>query len=121
MEEFVIIYIRECFLESEGHALLVKVNRVEEVSEFKELEDIFDTKYYRYSMEETPETEIFLFPYTQELANKLLDLTRQDAGDNIFRPHPKDFYISRLQLGDGTIKRIHKSIEFKKILQNCPK
>lgn len=112
MGKFVIIGIEDNHLNPDGHALIVKANPVENAPGFEYLSEMFGKKYSTYSMTETSETEIFVFPYTKELLERLLCITRKNDEEKFWDPGLHLFYDSRIQLRDGKIKNIHKSIEF---------
>ena len=114
MEKFVIIGIEDNHLNPDGHALIVKANPVEDAPGFEYLSEMFGKKYSTYTTTETSNTEIFIFPYSEELLERLLSITRKDDDEKFWEPDMYLFYDSRLQLRDGKIKRIHKSIEFQK-------
>lgn len=117
MERFVIVSIEDNHLNPEGHALIVKANRVENASGLEYLFKRFGKKYYTYAKAETPETEIFVFPYSEKLLDELLGIIRPervDEEDCLWEPDMNLFYDSRLQLRNGVVKTIHKSIDFKK-------
>lgn len=114
MQKFVIVKIEDNHLNPDGHALIVKANRVENAHGFEYLSEMFGKKYCTYSLDETFDTEMFVFPFSKELLERLLCITRQKDEEAFWEPELNLFYDARLQLGDGTIKVIHKSIEFQK-------
>lgn len=114
MDKFVIIKIEDNHINPDGHSLIVKANHVENAPGFEHLSEMFGKKYYTYSSDETFDTEIFVFPFSQELLDQMLYVAKQQDEDMFWEPDLSLFYDARLQLRDGTIKMIHKSIEFKK-------
>ena len=78
MEKFVIIGIEDNHLNPDGHALIVKANPVEDAPGFEYLSEMFGKKYSTYTTTETSNTEIFIFPYSEELLERLLSITRKD-------------------------------------------
>lgn len=114
MKKFVIIGIEENNLIPEGRALIVKANPIENAAGFEHLSKMFGNMYLTYSMDETIETEIFIFPYSEELLERLLCITRKNDKEKFWTPELCLFYDSHLRLKDGTIKEIHKSKEFQR-------
>lgn len=114
MDKFVIIKIEDNHLNPDGHSLIVKANHIENAPGFGYLSEMFGNKYYTYSLDETSDTEMFVFPFSEELLNHMLCVARQKDEDIFWEPDLSLFYDARLRLRDGTIKIIHKSIEFKR-------
>ncbi len=114
MDKFVIVKIEDNHLIPDGHSLIVKANRIKDAPGFEYLSEMFGKKYYMYSSDETSDTEIFVFPFSQELLNRMLCVARQKDEGVFWEPCLNLFYDAHLQLRDGTIKIIHKSIDFKK-------
>ena len=112
MNKYVIISIENNRLNPDGLSLIVKANRVENAPGFEHLSEMFGKKYYSFSLNETSNTEIFVFPFYEELLNRMLYIARQQDEGTFWEPDLNLFYDARLQLRDGTIKIIHKSIEF---------
>ena len=81
MEQYVIISIDDNNGGSDGHVIIVKANPVKEASGFAHLTKLFGKKYYKYSHMEDEETEIFVFPYSEERMQTLLDCAK-DAEEN---------------------------------------
>ena len=65
MKEYVIISIDDNKRGSDGHVIIVKANPVKEDAGFAHLAKLFGKKYYTYAMSETDETEIYVFPYSE--------------------------------------------------------
>lgn len=114
MDKFVIVKIEDNHLNPDGHSLIVKANHIENAPGFEYLSEMFGKKYYTYSLDETSDTEMFVFPFSEELLNHMLCVARQKDEDIFWEPDLSLFYDAHLRLRDGTIKIIHKSIEFKK-------
>ena len=113
MERFIIIKIEGHYVNPEGQVLMVKANRVEIDPELEVLSEMFERDYYMYSMEETDDTEIFLFPFSKELLDKMIYITKGKDEGRFWIPDMSRFYDSHLKLRDGSIKIIHKSLLFK--------
>lgn len=67
MDKFVIIKIEDNHLNPDGHSLIVKANHIENAPGFGYLSEMFGNKYYTYSLDETSDTEMFVFPFSEEL------------------------------------------------------
>ena len=112
MDKFVIIKIEDNHLNPDGYSIIVKANRIENAPGFKYLSEIFGRKYCTFSLNETSDTEFFVFPFSEKILNKMLSIARQQNEDMFWEPDLNQFFYARLRLRDGTIKMIHKSIEF---------
>ena len=112
MDKYVIIEIVDNHLNPDGLSLIVKANRICNASEFEHLSEIFGKKYYRFSLSETADTEMFIYPFSDKILNRMLCVARQQEEGIFWEPDLSDFYDSPLQLRDGTIKTVHKYIGF---------
>lgn len=112
-DNFFIISIEDNNLIPDGRSLIIKANRVKEASWAKGVSAIFGKKYYTYSKAETPDTEIFVVPYSESFLKKLLAIVRKGEEYNFWTPNLSQFFDARIRLRDGTMKKMHKSYEFK--------
>lgn len=113
MEKFVIISIEENNLILDGYALVVKANRVEKLSGLVQLSTTFGREYYIYPMSENSDTEIFIIPYSDNILKELLYRAKRKDAESFWEPNMSYFEDSRLRLKDGTIKKVHISLEFR--------
>ena len=112
MDKYVIIEIVDNHLNPDGLSLIVKANRIYNASEFEHLSEIFEKKYYRFSLSETADTEMFIYPFSNRILNRMLCIAKQQEEGVFWEPDLSEFYDSPLQLRDGTIKIVHKYIGF---------
>ena len=72
MEQYVIYSIEDNKGGSDGHIIIVKANPVKESPGMEHLTKLFGKKYYNYTLNETDETELFVFPFTEERMQELI-------------------------------------------------
>ena len=114
MEQYVIISIDDNNGGSDGHVIIVKANPVKEASGFAHLTKLFGKKYYKYSHMEDEETEIFVFPYSEERMQTLLDCAKDaEENKNFWVPNIDEFYDANIKMADHDIRPINKHISFK--------
>ena len=114
MKEYAIISIDENKGGSDGHIIIVKANIVETPSGFAHLTKLFGKKYYSYAMHETNETEIFVFPYSDEKIQSLIkSAEKAEENKRFWCPDINEFYDANLMTEENEIKQIKKHISFR--------
>ena len=114
MEQYVIYSIDDNKGGSDGHVIIVKANPVKESPGFAHLTKLFGKKYYNYSMNETDETEMFVFPFSEERMQELIDSAKDaEENHNFWNPDPSEFYDANILMDGNNIRPIHKHISFK--------
>lgn len=99
---------------SDGHVIIVKANVGKKSPGFDHLSKMFGKEYYTFSLMDDSETEIFVFPFSEELVNSLVNQARlADTKQKYWEPADDEFYDAQLMEIDGSIKNIHKHISFK--------
>lgn len=120
MKEYVIISIDDNKGGLDGHVIIVKANPVKEDKGFAHLAKLFGKKYYTYAMTETDETEIFVFPFTEEKIQSLMRSAKAAEENKLFwRPDENEFYDASLMIDKNDIRQIKKHISFKKQKQKA--
>ena len=115
MKEYVIISIDDNKGGSDGHVIIVKANPVKEAPGFAHLAKLFGKKYYSYSMSETDETEIYVFPYSDEQIQSLMHSAKAaEQNKQFWHPDMNEFYDASLMMDRNKIKQIKKHISFKR-------
>lgn len=115
MEQYVIYSIEDNKGGSDGHIIIVKANPVKESPGFEHLTKLFGKKYYSYTSNETNETELFVFPFTEERMQELIDSAKDaEKNHNFWRPDLSDFYDAKMIWDSNETKLIHKHMSFKK-------
>lgn len=115
MREFVIISIDVNKGGSDGHIIIVKANPVKEDHGFAQLAKLFGKKCYTYTMSETDETEIYVFPYSDEKIQSLMHSAKAaELNKQFWHPDINDFYDANLMMDRNEIKPIKKHISFKR-------
>ena len=64
--KYIIIDIEDNNGWTDGHIIVVKANPVKVESGFSHLMRMFSKKYVSYAMNDTEETEMFIFPFSEE-------------------------------------------------------
>lgn len=108
MKKYVIINIEQNVVQPEGKVLIVKANEVKRAAGFEHLEQMFGKTYYNYAMSECDETEVFMLPFSEEHAQRLVQLARRHKDCDYWTPNMKEFMNARLSTPKGIIT-IHKS------------
>jgi hypothetical protein len=115
MEQYVIYSIEDNKGGSDGHIIIVKANPVKESPGMEHLTKLFGKKYYNYTLNETNETELFVFPFTEERMQELIDSAKDaEKNHNFWRPDFSDFYDAKMIWDSKETKLIHKHISFRK-------
>ena len=109
MKQFVIIDIEQNTVQPDGEVLIVKANEVKVAEGFEALEEMFGKKYFNFAMNECNETEVFMLPYSEELAQRLVRLARRYEEGDYWTPDMGEFMDARLSTPKGIIT-IHKSM-----------
>lgn len=110
MKQFVIIDIEQNTVQPDGDVLIVKANEVKAAEGFEALEEMFGKKYFNFAMNECDETETFMLPYSEELAQGLVQLARRYKDGDYWTPYMDDFMDASLSTAKGIIT-IHKSMD----------
>ena len=111
--KYIIIDIEDNNGGTDGHVIVVKANPVKVESGFSHLMRMFGKKYVSYAMNETEETEMFIFPFSEEnKANLLRWAHAAEQEHDFWEPNEDDFYKASLLLPDNMTKEIkkHKSL-----------
>ncbi len=112
--KYVIIDIEDNNGGTDGHVIVVKANPVKLDNGFSHLMRLFGKKYVSFAMNETDETEMFVFPYSEENKEQLIRCARSAEQDhNFWEPNEDDFYNASLLLPGGTTKEIKKHKSFR--------
>lgn len=115
MKEYIIISINDNKGGSDGHVIIVKANPVKEYPGFAHLSKLFGKKYYTYAMNETNETEIYVFPYSDERMKFLMYSAKlAEQEEDFWHPKMNEFYDACLMMDRNEIKKIKKHISFKR-------
>lgn len=109
MKQYVIIDIEQNTVQPDGDVLIVKANQVKAAEGFEALEEMFGKKYFNFAMNECDETEVFMLPYSEELAQRLVRLARRYEDGDYWTPDMGEFMDARLSTPKGIIT-IHKSM-----------
>jgi hypothetical protein len=109
MKQFVIIDIEQNTVQPDGEVLIVKANEVKAAKGFEALEEMFGKKYFHIVMNESDETEVFVLPYSGELAQSLVRLARRYEDGDYWTPNMSEFMDASLSTPKGVIT-VHKSI-----------
>lgn len=114
MKQYRIIDIEDNNGGSDGRIIIVKANPVEDAPGFEHLTKMFGKRYYSYAVNETSDTEFFVFPYTDERINSLINQAKQaDSEESFWTPLLNEFSFSNMMFPSGEIKLIHKHQSFK--------
>lgn len=73
-KEYVIINIERTAIDPDGVVLLIKANPV--VDSMPELSAMFSKRYVNYAMTECEDTENFIFPFSEELAQQYVQIAK---------------------------------------------
>lgn len=109
MKQFVIIGIEQNTVQPDGDVLIVKANEVKAAKGFEDLEEMFGKKYFIFTMSECDETETFMLPYSEELAQRLLRLACRCEDGEYWTPNMDEFIDTRLNTSKGVVT-IHRSM-----------
>lgn len=109
MKQFVIIDIEQNTVQPDGDVLIVKANEVKAAEGFEALEEMFGKKYFNFAMNECDETETFMLPYSEELAQRLIRLARRYEDGDYWTPDMNEFMDAKLSTPKG-VMTIHKSM-----------
>lgn len=112
--KYVIIDIEDNNGGTDGHVIVVKANPVKVDRGLSHIMRLFSTKYVKYTMNETEETDIFIFPFSEENKKYLISCARSAEQEHDFwEPNEDDFYNASLILPGGKTKEIKKHISFR--------
>lgn len=108
--EYVIIEIQRTCVEPDGIVLMVKANPVEDA--MPELSQMFGRKYVRFSMNECSETELFIFPFSEELAQRFVQIARDSQNQEAFwEPEDSEFVDDTVFDSAGNELKVNRSID----------
>ena len=94
---------------TDGHVIVVKANPVKVDRGLSHIMRLFSTKYVKYTMNETEETDIFIFPFSEENKKYLISCARSaEQEHDSWEPNEDDFYNASLILPGGKTKEIKK-------------
>ncbi len=110
MKQFVIIDIEQNAVQPDGEVLIIKANEVKKAEGFEHQEKMFGKKYFNFVMNECDETEVFMLPYSEEQAQRLVKLARRYEDGEYWIPNMNEFIDAKLSTQNGIIT-IHKSIK----------
>lgn len=109
MKQFVIIDIEQNTVQPDGEVLIIKANEVKAAKGFEHLEQMFGKKYFNFAMNECDDTEVFMLPFSEEVAQRLVRLAGRYEDGEYWTPNMDDFMDARLSTPKGIIT-IHKSM-----------
>ena len=91
--KYIIIDIEDNNGGTDGHVIVVKANPVKVEDGFSHLMRMFGKKYVSYPMNETEETEIFIFPFSEGNKANMIRCARAAEQKHDFWEHiEEDFY-----------------------------
>lgn len=112
--KYIIIDIEDNYGGTDGHVIVVKANPVKVEGGFSHLMRMFGKKYVSYPMNETEETEIFIFPFSEgNKANMIRCARAAEQKHDFWEPIEEDFYEATLSLPNGRTKQVKKHVSFK--------
>lgn len=109
MKHFVIIDIEQNTVQPDGDVLIVKANQVKAAEGFETLDEMFGKKYFNFVMNDCDETETFMLPYSEELAQGLVRLAHRYKDGEYWTPDMDEFMDASLSTSKG-LMTIHKSM-----------
>lgn len=109
MKQFVIIDIEQNTVQPDGEVLIVKANEVKLAEGLEHLEKMFGKKYFKFSMNECDETEVFILPFSKELAQKLIRLAKKYEDGEYWTINMDEYMDANLSTPQGIIT-VHKSM-----------
>lgn len=90
--KYIIIDIEDNNGGTDGHVIVVKANPVKVEDGFSHLMRMFGKKYVSYPMNETEETEIFIFPFSEgNKANMIRCARAAEQKHDFWEPIEEDF------------------------------
>ena len=108
--EYVIIEIQRTIVEPDGLVLMVKANPV--VDTMPELTKMFGRRYVRFSMNECDETENFIFPFSEDLAQNFVQIARDSQNQESFwKPNEDDFVDDTVHDTNGNMLKVNRSMD----------
>lgn len=108
MKQYVIIEIEQTTIQPDGEeVIIVKANEVKVAEELKYMEKMFGKRYYNIPITENDETEVFMFPYSRQLQERLVQIARKYEDGIFWKPNMNEFIYAKLNTPKGRIT-IHK-------------
>ena len=108
--EYVIIEIQRTIVEPDGLVIMVKANPV--VDTMPELTKMFGRRYVRFSMNECDETENFIFPFSEDLAQNFVQIARDSQNQESFwKPNEDDFVDDTVHDTNGNMLKVNRSMD----------
>ena len=90
--KYSIIDITDNNVGSDGHVIIVKANAGKKSPGFEHLSKMFGKEYYTFSLMDDSETEMFYFPFSEELVNLLVNQALlADIAIKYWEPADDDF------------------------------
>lgn len=109
-KEYVIINIERTAIDPDGVVLLIKANPV--VDSMPELSAMFGKRYVNYAMTECEDTENFIFPFSEELAQQYVQIARLSQNRETFwTPDDEEFVEDSVSDIIGNTLEVNRSVD----------